>query len=85
MQSGCTLTDVPKAIQIREVPDDVHRVLRTRAAAAGVSLSEYLRGEIERIASRPSIVEVLRRAGEREYGVSREAILRAIDEGRKGR
>jgi plasmid stability protein len=33
-------------IQVRDVPDDVHAELRTRAAAAGMSLQEYLRGEL---------------------------------------
>ena len=40
-------------LQIRDVPDDVHRALKTRAAAAGVSLSEYVRGVLERTARRP--------------------------------
>ena len=31
-------------VQIRDLPDDVHRTLKSRAAAQGVSLSEYLRG-----------------------------------------
>ena len=34
---------MPKAIQFRDVPDDVHAILRARAAAAGMSMSEYLR------------------------------------------
>lgn len=34
------------AIQIRDVPDEVHRVYRQRAAAAGMSLQEYLRAEL---------------------------------------
>lgn len=33
-------------IQIRDVPDEVHRVYRQRAAAAGMSLQEYLRAEL---------------------------------------
>lgn len=33
-------------IQVRDVPDDVHRMLRRRAAAAGMSLQRYLRGEL---------------------------------------
>ncbi|MGH3557998.1 MAG: FitA-like ribbon-helix-helix domain-containing protein, partial [Mycobacterium sp.] len=38
-----------KVIQIRNVPDEVHRTLRTRAAAAGVSLSDYLLDELVRV------------------------------------
>ena len=40
-----------KMIQIRHVPDGLHRVLRARAARAGMTLSDYLRGELARIAS----------------------------------
>jgi plasmid stability protein len=38
-------------IQIRKVPDEVHRIYRTRAAAAGMSLQEYMLAEIIRNAS----------------------------------
>ena len=48
-----------KTLQIRNVPDDVHRALRIRAAAAGVSLSDYALGELERAAERPPVAEVL--------------------------
>jgi plasmid stability protein len=46
-------------IQIRNVPDDVHRVYQTRAAAAGQSLQEYLLGELVRNASVRSPAEVV--------------------------
>jgi plasmid stability protein len=36
-----------KMIQIRNVPDALHRALRTRAAIAGMTLSDYLRTELE--------------------------------------
>lgn len=41
-----------KLVQIRDVPDEVHRTLKSRAAAAGMSLSEYLRAQLARAASR---------------------------------
>jgi plasmid stability protein len=41
-------------VQIRDVPDDVHRLLKARAAASGVSLSEYLRSMLTDAASRPT-------------------------------
>jgi plasmid stability protein len=50
---------VPKAIQIRAVPDDVHAVMRARAAAAGMSMSEYLRSELIRLAAAPTMAEWL--------------------------
>lgn len=50
-----------KMIQIRNVPDDVHRTLKMRAAESGLSLSDYLLQEIERYANRPTLEEVLDR------------------------
>lgn len=52
-------------VQIRNVPDDRHAELEVRAAKAGASLSQYLSGELERIASRPTVAEVLDRAAAR--------------------
>ncbi|MFL5612993.1 MAG: FitA-like ribbon-helix-helix domain-containing protein [Gemmatimonadaceae bacterium] len=40
-----------KTIQIRHVPDALHRALRTRAARAGMTLSDYVRTELARLAS----------------------------------
>ena len=51
-----------KMIQIRNVPDEVHRTLKMRAAAEGLSLSDYLLRDIERAANRPTIEEILERA-----------------------
>ena len=47
-----------KMIQIRHVPDELHRKLRSRAAMAGMTLSDYLRGELSHIASRLTFDEV---------------------------
>ena len=61
MHSGCMLdVTVPKAIQIRDVPDDVHAVLRVRAAKAGMSMSEYLRSELVSMAAKPTMDELSR-------------------------
>lgn len=48
-----------KMIQIRNVPDEWHRILKIRAAEQGTSLSEYLLREIIQHASRPSMQEAL--------------------------
>jgi plasmid stability protein len=48
-------------LQIRNVPGDVHRTLKIRAAKAGMSLSEYLLKEIERSARRPTVEEWVER------------------------
>jgi plasmid stability protein len=50
-----------KMIQIRHVPDSVHRVAKARAAMAGMSLSEYLLREITILMERPTMEEVLSR------------------------
>jgi hypothetical protein len=71
-----------KTIQVRNVPDDVHRALRTRAAAAGVSLSDYALGELERAAQRPPVAELLQRARSRAGGASSRAIVAAVRAGR---
>lgn len=73
-----------KTIQIRNVPDDLHRTLKARAAAAGMSLSDYLLQGIGEVAARPAIADVLRRAGQRGGGVSHEEIVAAVRSGRDG-
>lgn len=50
-------------IQVHEVPEDVHRRLKARAALAGKSLSEYLRAELARLAARPTPGELRERLG----------------------
>jgi antitoxin FitA len=46
-------------LQIKDVPDDVHRVLKARAALAGISLTEYARNTLEQAARRPSREELV--------------------------
>ncbi len=49
---------MPKVIQLRNVPDALHRSLKARAALAGMSLSDYLLGEIKEVAERPTLAEL---------------------------
>src|SRR5215831_13474908 len=46
---------MPKMIQLRHVPDDLHRKLKARAALEGLSLSDYLLREVRRVAERPTL------------------------------
>jgi antitoxin FitA len=69
-------------IQIRDVPDEVHRVLATRAAAAGLSLTAYLRAELTRVAERPAVADVLARAAARHGGTRTDEIVAAVRSGR---
>lgn len=71
-----------KTIQIRKVPEKVHKTLRVRAAAAGVSLSDYVLEELLRITSRPPIADVLGRAASREGGAHPDDIVAAVRSGR---
>ena len=72
---------MPKAIQIRDVPDDVHAVIRARAAAAGMSMSEYLRSELIDMAARPTVDEWLARIASRPpAGVATQEIVDTIRE-----
>jgi plasmid stability protein len=48
-----------KMIQIRNVPDDLHRILKVRAAREGMTLSDYLLTEIELVAEKPTMKEWL--------------------------
>jgi plasmid stability protein len=83
-QCGCIVVLVAKTIQIRNVPDDLHRALRTQAAAAGKSLSDYLLEHVEEVAARPTNAEILRRAAERSRGtgITRDEIVAAVRSGR---
>jgi plasmid stability protein len=68
-------------IQIRNVPDDLHRRLKSRAAEAGLTLSEYLLRMAEREANRPTIDELserIRRRGRFALGESSADIVRAM-------
>jgi antitoxin FitA len=71
-----------KTIQVRNVPDDVHRALRARAAATGVSLSDFARGELERVAQHPPVADLLQRARARAGGAQSTAIVAAVRAGR---
>lgn len=54
-----------KMIQLRHVPDDLHRRLKVRAALVGLSLSDYLLEEIRRVAERPTLAELRSRLAQR--------------------
>ena len=65
--SACdTLASMSKMIQIRNVPDELHRKLKARAARAGMTLSDYLLSEIELVAEKPTLSEMMERLRGRE-------------------
>ena len=76
---------MPKMIQLRNVPDDLHRKLKARAALAGMSLSDYLLTEIARSAERPTIQELQARLRQRHPVSPHEPIVDALRAEREGR
>jgi antitoxin FitA len=54
-----------KMIQVRNVPDDLHRSLKERAAREGTTMSDLILAELRRLAQRPSPEEVLERIRKR--------------------
>ena len=65
MQTAWLYAQSMKNLQIRNVPDDVHRRLKSRAALEGRSLSEYALSELLRALERPTRQELLERVRQR--------------------
>jgi plasmid stability protein len=73
------------AIQLRQVPDDLHRKLKARAALEGRSLSNYIVREIRQLEEKPTISEMMERLARRKpvhLETSPVEILRALRDGR---
>jgi antitoxin FitA len=67
MRGACPhATRMSKMVQIRNVPDALHRRLKVRAADAGQTLSDYLLAELERLAARPTREQMLTRLHSRK-------------------
>jgi hypothetical protein len=76
---------MPKMIQIRHVPDALHRKLKMRAAMQGTSLSEYLMKEIELIADQPTLQETLAEIAKLPPVTWGEPVVKTIRALREGR
>jgi len=70
--------DMSKMIQLRHVPDELHRTLKVRAALEGLSLSDYLLKEVRRIAERPTLEDLRRRLERRPRVVTRIPPAQAV-------
>jgi hypothetical protein len=68
-----------KMIQVRNVPDELHRSLKERAAREGTTMSDLILGELPRLAQRPSPAQVLERVRRRSPvgGASGAELVRA--------
>jgi antitoxin FitA len=75
-------------IQVRNVPPEIHKRLKVRAASQGRSLSDYLNEELRRIAERPTMAELqerIRSRGSVELPVPAAEIIRQEREERDSR
>lgn len=74
-----------KMIQIRNVPDEVHRALKVRAMEEGISLSDYIKRDLEELAQQATIEELAARArGRGSSPIPTESILEDLRQVREG-
>ena len=72
---------MPKMIQVRDVPESLHRTLKVRAASEGMSLSDYIKRELQRLADRPTLQEWLDRTSRAKpvrTGLSAAQVIREL-------
>jgi plasmid stability protein len=82
-EARASVQHMSKMIQIRNVPDEMHRALKGRAAAEGMSLSDYIKKELSFVSQRSQIEESFERARARGgLGLTTEEIVDLIREGR---
>ena len=71
---------MPRTVQIRDIDDDVYDALRRRAAEFGLSVPEYLRREVERLAARLTVTEWIARTRRRGTTAGHLDTVTALDE-----
>ena len=74
-----------KMIQMRHVPDELHRKLKSRAAMEGLTLSDYLVREITKLADRPTMAELRDRIERRSSVVVKTKPAKAVRAERNSR
>jgi antitoxin FitA len=74
-----------KMLQVRNVPESLHRRLKSRAALAGKSLSDYVLDELRRVAERPTLEELSARIASRAPVDPGEPAAAAVHAGREER
>lgn len=74
-----------KMIQLRHVPEELHRTLKARAALEGLSLSDFLLKEVRKIAERPTLAELAARLARRAPVATHESPAKAVRIERDGR
>jgi plasmid stability protein len=74
-----------KMIQVRDVSEQVHRTLKARAAREGMSLSEFIKKELELVAERPSMREWLERTEQAKPIAAKRSAVQVLRELRDAR
>jgi antitoxin FitA len=78
-----SVVHMSKMIQIRNVPDDLHRQLKIRAAAEGMTLSDYIKKELGWVGEKDTFAEVIARSEARgPSGLETQWVVDVIREGR---
>jgi len=72
-------------IQVRDVGEELHSTLKARAATEGMSLSDYIKRELERVAERPTMREWLQRTQETKPIPARRSAAQVVRELRDSR
>lgn len=86
MSRTCThVRHMPKMIQIRHVPDALHRKLKVRAAEADMTLSDYIKRELEQMAARPTLAQIAARLKELEPVELDESVVDTLRDARNSR
>ena len=84
MRIACThASRMSRMVQIRNLPDALHRKLKVRAADSGRTLSDYLLAELERLAARPTRQEMLARIHSRKRVTLKTSAATVIREERE--
>jgi antitoxin FitA len=74
-----------KMIQVRGIQDNVHSILKARATREGISLSDYIKKELQRTVERPTMREWLERTGQTKPISSKESAAQIVRELRDSR
>ena len=77
--------DMSKMIQVRDVPEQVHSILKARAAHDGMSLSDFIKRELERVVERPTMREWLARTAQARPIAAKRSAAQVVRELRDSR
>ena len=78
LKTCANVLSMSKMIQIRNVPDDLHRKLKVRAAELGMTLSDYLLAEAQQLAERPTLQEVIAQLDREEPFIPEESAAKIV-------